>query len=138
MLPHSRGSTVSLDRARLGLALAASAIFALVLWRTAWMSDDAFITLRTIDNVVNGYGLRWNPAERVQTFTHPAWLLVLTPIYAITREPYFTTLAVQACVAVGSLFLVLRFVAPTLGQAAIAAAVMRSANALTDFSTSGL
>jgi len=36
----------------------ALASFACVLLRTAWLSDDAFITFRVIDNFVNGYGLR--------------------------------------------------------------------------------
>ena len=45
------------------------AIFLVVLVRSAWVSEDAYITLRTVDNFVNGYGLRWNVSERVQTYT---------------------------------------------------------------------
>ena len=41
-------------------------LFAIVLVRTAWIGDDAYITFRTIDNFVHGYGLRWNVAEREQ------------------------------------------------------------------------
>ena len=37
----------------------------------AWVADDAFITLRTVDNLLAGYGPRWNVVERVQTYTHP-------------------------------------------------------------------
>src|ERR1700756_4952216 len=65
-------------------------LFAIELLRTAWLCDDAYITLRTVDNLVSGYGLRWNVAERVQTYTHPLWMLALTLPYALTREPYFT------------------------------------------------
>ena len=43
----------------------------------AWVSDDAFITFRVIDNFVNGYGLRWNVDERVEVYTHPLWMLLL-------------------------------------------------------------
>ncbi|MCC7008741.1 MAG: hypothetical protein IT184_07985 [Acidobacteria bacterium] len=120
------------------VAVASTALFAWILWRTAWVSDDAFITLRTIDNAVNGFGLRWNIAERVQTYTHPAWLLVLLPFYAITREPYFTTLAVQAALSLATVFVLLRYVATATGRAAVAAAVLISSKAMTDFSTSGL
>src|SRR5262245_44662108 len=67
----------------------------LVLVRTAWMCDDAYITLRTVDNFVNGFGLRWNVAERVQSFTHPAWLMLVTPFYAVTREAFYTVLGLQ-------------------------------------------
>jgi arabinofuranosyltransferase len=59
-------------------ALTALALFfAAVVLRTAWVSDDAFITFRTVDNALNGAGLRWNPAERVQTYTHPLWMLLV-------------------------------------------------------------
>lgn len=53
-------------------------VFVIVLIKSAWMGDDAFITMRTIDNFVNGYGLRWDLLERVQTFTHPLWLFLIT------------------------------------------------------------
>jgi arabinofuranosyltransferase len=47
------------------------ALFAVVLCRTAWVGDDAYITFRTVDNLVHGYGARWNVDERVQAYTHP-------------------------------------------------------------------
>ena len=53
-------------------------IFLAILLRTAWLSDDARITLRTVLNVTHGYGLTFNVAERVQTYTHPLWMLMLT------------------------------------------------------------
>ena len=40
--------------------------FFLLLIRTAWLDDDAYITFRTVDNVLHGYGLRWNVLNRVQ------------------------------------------------------------------------
>ena len=40
--------------------------FALVVLRLGWMSDDAYISFRTVWNLVNGYGLTWNTDERVQ------------------------------------------------------------------------
>src|SRR3954470_21478862 len=64
----------------------ALALFAAIL-HAAWLCEDAFITLRSVDNWVNGYGLRWNIAERVQSYTHPLWLLCLTPVYWLTRSP---------------------------------------------------
>ena len=45
--------------------------YGLVLLRTGWLSDDAYITFRTIDNFENGHGLTWNVSERVEVFTHP-------------------------------------------------------------------
>ena len=51
-------------------------IFLAVLLRTAWISDDGLISLRTVLNVTHGNGLTFNVGERVQTFTHPLWLAV--------------------------------------------------------------
>lgn len=50
-----------------------------------WTHEDTNITLRVIDNAVNGYGLRWNPDERVQVFTHPLWALLLIPATFICK-----------------------------------------------------
>jgi arabinofuranosyltransferase len=52
-------------------------VFFVILNRT-WMSDDAYITLRTVDNFINGYGLTWNVNERVEVYTHPLWMLSLS------------------------------------------------------------
>jgi hypothetical protein len=46
-------------------------VFLAVLVRTAWISDDGLISLRTVMNVTHGNGLTFNPGERVQTFTPP-------------------------------------------------------------------
>ena len=46
--------------------------------RVAWLGDDAYITLRSVENWVSGNGLRWNQDDRVQTYTHPLWMLVLS------------------------------------------------------------
>ena len=61
----------------------------------AWMSDDAYISFRTIDNLFQGYGLRWNVVERVQAYTNPLWLFVIMLPSFFTREFYFTSLAVS-------------------------------------------
>ena len=85
----------------------ACGIFLVTVVRNAWLSDDAYITLRTIDNFVHGFGLRWNIAERVQAYTHPLWMFLLLPFYALTREPRVTTtlvsIGVSAAVAVALL-----------------------------------
>ncbi len=35
-------------------------IFIITVLRNAWANEDAFITMRVIDNFINGYGLTWN------------------------------------------------------------------------------
>src|SRR6185503_3110626 len=88
------------------------ALFIVVLIRTAWLTEDAFITFRTVDNFIAGYGLRWNVAERVQTYTHPLWMLLVAGAYAITREMYLTVLVVSMLMAVAGVVVIVTRVAP--------------------------
>ncbi|MFH0776894.1 MAG: hypothetical protein V1936_04785 [Patescibacteria group bacterium] len=104
----------------------------------AWISDDAFITLRVIDNFVHGFGLRWNVVERVQVFTHPLWLFLLTPFYFLTREAYFTTLSVSFLTSCAALALVLRKLISRDFAKIFVLALLFFSHAFLDFATSGL
>jgi arabinofuranosyltransferase len=114
------------------------AVYVVLVYRTAWLSDDAFITLRTVSNLLNGYGLRWNIAERVQTFTHPLWMLWLTGAHAISGEPFYSTLYLSwlvSCAAVAVLFL------GTHGGAverALSLGLLIFSKAFVEYSSSGL
>jgi arabinofuranosyltransferase len=73
-------------------------VFSLALVNTAWMSDDAYISFRVADNLLQGYGLRWNIDERVQTFTNPLWVLLNAAAASFNRESwhiYFSGLALS-------------------------------------------
>lgn len=121
-----------------GLSAMALAAFAVLVVRYAWVTEDAYITLRTVDNFVSGWGPTWNVGERVQTFTHPLWMLVLTLFYAVTREAYITTLAVSALCSVLAVW-VLGFGVARASVAGFAAIVgLCFARYFIDFSTSGL
>jgi len=124
-----------------GRVLAISAgltLFVFVVIRTAWMCDDAYITLRTIDNFVNGYGLRWNVDERVQAFTNPLWLMLLSAPYAVTREAFFTTLVVSIALASAAVWLFMTRIASSLEAMLIGLAACIFSKAFVEFSTSGL
>jgi arabinofuranosyltransferase len=113
-------------------------LFAIALIRTAWMCDDAYITIRTIDNLVSGFGPRWNVAERVQTYTHPLWMFFLAAPYYVTREAYFTTLVVSMVTSIGAMWLLITRLAVSTATAMIAASVLIFSRAFVEFSTSGL
>jgi hypothetical protein len=74
------------------VVVVALALFFCVLIKNAWLSDDAYITLRTVSNFIHGYGLTWNADERVQTYTHPLWILLLSGTYFCVRSIYFSSL----------------------------------------------
>ena len=62
------------------------ALFVVVLVRTAWLSEDAYFTFRSVENWVYGYGARWNVNERVQVYTHPLWFGLMSILFFITRH----------------------------------------------------
>ncbi|MGF1499010.1 MAG: hypothetical protein ACFB8W_19610 [Elainellaceae cyanobacterium] len=70
------------------------ALVSIALVRTAWIADDAMITFRTVLNLHHGDGLTWNIGERVQVYTHPLWMGLLSLVYGVTRELFFTTVGV--------------------------------------------
>lgn len=63
-------------------------VFVVVLaWTRRWMSDDGFIYLRVVRNVLAGNGPVYNAGERMETATDPVWVglvsiakLVVSPV----------------------------------------------------------
>ncbi len=58
----------------------------------AWLCDDAYISFRVVKNFVEGNGLRWNINERVWTYTNPLMVLIMSILYKVTNEVYFTSI----------------------------------------------
>ena len=115
-----------------------TALFGVVLVRSAWITEDAYITLRTVDNFINGYGLTWNVAERVQAYTHPLWMLVLSALYFFTHDAFYTTLFLSLACSVGAFLLVIKMM-DRINLATLAGlCVLFFSKAFIDFSTSGL
>jgi arabinofuranosyltransferase len=114
------------------------AIYLVFLIRNFWASDDAFITLRVVRNLFHGYGLNWNGAERVQVFTHPLWLLVLTPFYVLTRNPFLTLYAACFVFSTPAVFLLLYKISPPSWVLPIVTAALLASKSFMDYSSSGL
>jgi arabinofuranosyltransferase len=131
--------SASREPARLSVWLGLGLIgYAVLAYQTAWLSDDAFISLRTVSNLLAGYGPRWNVGERVQTFTHPLWMFVLTAAHAITGEPFYSTLYLSwlvSCTAMACLLFVCR---GSTTNKWLALFVLAFSQAFVDFSSSGL
>lgn len=127
----------SLSRKQIFLPMVILVVAAMLLG-TAWVGDDAFITLRVIDNFVNGFGLRYNVIERVQVFTHPLWFLFLTPFYALTREAMVTTMLVSVLLSLGALWLLATRIAKNVEYGCLLVLAAVASRAICHFSTSGL
>lgn len=113
-------------------------LFGLAVVNRAWICDDAFITFRTLDNFLNGYGLRWNVADRVQTFTHPLWLFSLLPAYVATGHAYFAAVTVSIACSVTAVAFLLRSFPPDTPAVWLAGLACILSGSLVDYSTSGL
>lgn len=113
-------------------------LFALVILRRAWVSDDAYITFRTVDNFLHGYGLVWNVGERVQAYTHPLWMFLLVGANALTREIHFTSLALSIFISCTALGLLATRNSTSHLAAAFAILALTLSKAFVDYSTSGL
>ncbi|MEC8651665.1 MAG: hypothetical protein VXY92_03810 [Planctomycetota bacterium] len=124
-------------KARAAVAAIASTVLALVAVRLAWLGDDAYITLRTVESWAQGLGLRWNPSDRVQTYTHPLWMLTLACGRWLSGEVYFTTLGISLVLSLGAAWW-LMIGARTAAAAAATGAVLVSSRAFCDYTTSGL
>ena len=111
----------------------------IIILRNAWVGDDAYIAFRTVYNFVNGYGLTFNINERVQSFTNPLWVLVMSLFYFFTGEAYFTSIFLSLFFTLLSLYVI----SSKLSKENYLAVIMVFAIALTskafiDYSTSGL
>lgn len=114
------------------------AVYVVILLRSAYVNEDAYITMRTVDNFVHGYGLRWNVAERVQTFTHPLWLMLITSTYFFTREAFYTLIFLSFAISLATFyFSAANFRRQTLGTI-VALSILIFSKAFIDFSSSGL
>lgn len=130
-LPRPR-STIGWLRLAVFLAVMA------VVVKCAWVSDDSFITMRSVDNFLHGRGMTWNPGERVQVFTHPLWFFVLAAAKILSPSPYWAVVLAGIVVS-GLAFALLLRRSPPVGSAIVAAGVvLMLSRATMDFATSGL
>ncbi|EMO90429.1 putative membrane protein [Leptospira noguchii str. 2001034031] len=105
------------------------------------MSDDSFITFRVVDNFLNGYGLRWNPLERVQVYTHPLWLFLLIPIQWVIREISISAYLLSYLCGILFIFVYCFTFSKfrnTFGLIVVSLGVFFSSRTFIDYNTSGL
>ena len=53
-------------------------------WLWDHITDDAYITYRYVERISNGDGFTFNPGERVEGFSNPLWILILSAFKLIT------------------------------------------------------
>jgi arabinofuranosyltransferase len=118
-----------------------TALFLYIWFQNSWVGEDAYITGRTVWNVVHGCGPRWNVVERVQAYTHPLWMLLLVPLQFVTGDFYPAAILLSLACNVGILLVAARIVWPSPRRALLFGAfvlAMAGSRAFFDFTSSGL
>jgi len=113
-------------------------LFLLVLLRTAWISDDAAITLRTVLNFTHGFGPTFNINERVQAYTHPLWFFILSLGSLISGNVFYTTFFISIAFSAAALGLLLSSIPRNHFSLVLIGLTVILSKAFVDFSTSGL
>ena len=129
------------DKQNVWLALAIGLVFPAITWLVlshAWFTDDAYFSFRSVDNFVSGYGLTWNVQERVQGYTHPLWVLLLSLFYFFTHEIYLTTIFISLALTLALAWLIIFKLAVTRWQGLATVGLLCLSTAFIDYSTSGL
>jgi len=129
-------NTITLRKSRLVILF--TIVFLLIVFINAWLSDDSYITFRTVENFINGYGLTWNISERVQAFTHPLWMFIISGFYFFTGEVYYTSLIVSMLISTCAVFLLLYKLSGSIFNSMLAGLILIFSKAFIDYSTSGL
>jgi len=111
--------------------------------RNAWVSEDAFITLRHVDNLIHGLGPVFNVTERVEGYTHPLWFAVISLFRLLGLTPKGAVIVPGLIASFVALFLLFFKVRLSWGSNAAlmlnpAAAILIGASVFIDFGTSGL
>lgn len=113
-------------------------IVSTIMLRNAWVVDDAYITFRTVDNFVNGYGLTWNPGERVQSYTHPLWMFVVTLVYTVTHELFFSVIVLSFVLSMSAFVWIWRSGSRQWWSSLWLGSALLASKAIIDYTSSGL
>lgn len=113
-------------------------IFSFGFFRYAWITEDAFINFRVIQNFINGDGLVWNLGERVQVFTSPLWMMLSLLCASLTGEIFFTTIGLSYVLTLVTLWLLFLASNKNLAVFLGTAALLLLTQSYIDYSSSGL
>jgi hypothetical protein len=111
----------------------------------ATVNDDAFISFRYAQQLVNGHGLVYNPGERVEGYTNFLWTVLIAAGMSIGFDPVTWSIVLGICFFAGTLLVVCDLtrtmgggdgaILPGVPLAAIALVLHRDMNV---YATSGL
>ncbi|HKP60304.1 MAG TPA: hypothetical protein VJV78_26445 [Polyangiales bacterium] len=112
-------------------------VLALVFLKNYWVSEDAYLNLRSVDQLLSGHGPIWNPHERVQVFTSPLWFWLEAGSQLLAGESHRALLLLSG-VCFGFALVLLRKLASSSDAFALAGLLLLGSSACFDYTSSGL
>ena len=140
-LPGPGSDSLWADRARVAVWLVPAVLVAYAGFQRRWMSDDAYVYVRTVRQVLAGNGPVFNAGERVESSTGTLWQWLLVAAGAVGVDP------VSAAVLGGLLLTAAGFALAGIGAlrtydgrtaVPLGALVLLGLPPVWDFATSGL
>ena len=116
-------------------------------WLLRWSTDDAFIDYRIVDNLTSGHGPVFNVGERVEAYTSPLWVAMVSAAHVVTRAPIeWVSVALGLACAVAGIALAITGAARLVRRVRPGSTVLLPAGAVAvavlppmrEFATSGL
>jgi len=83
------------DKKSILLLLISFTIAILIFLKNAWVSEDAYILFRSLEQFIAGNGPVWNPHERVQVYTSPLWYFVLVIFRLFSKDVYLNAIIIS-------------------------------------------
>lgn len=127
--PHDRRSVI--------LTVVAYTVAIGIFVKNAWVTDDAYIVFRSVEQLFAGNGPVWNPHERVQAFTSPLWFGLVAFSRTLSSDLYLNVILIS-----GALWLLtvrnLQRLAPNSVAFALGVLLCATSNGFYDYTSSGL
>ena len=105
--------------------------------KNAWVAEDAFITLRSVDQFLHGNGFRWNQHERTQVYTSPLWFLFIIAATFFSKTLYFNLIGLSLVMHAGLLWVMAKLI-PSVWRWTAAVVLLTLSQAFFEFTGSGL
>lgn len=144
MLRHVAGRARSLI-SKYALLVAMAALATFVVYRSAWISDDAIITFRYVSNLRHGHGAVFNVGERVQGYTHPLWFVLLSIVAVVVNDEVYAAFGLSFALTFATIVLLGPLIvehakarATGLLVAAVVVVLFATSDSWRAFQTSGL
>lgn len=109
----------------------------LVFLKNAWVTEDAYIIFRSLEQLFAGNGPNWNPHERVQVFTSPLWYVLLALARLFSQNLYLMTIVMSFVLWIATVF-VIQAIVKHVGVLLVVVLLLISSNSFFDYTSSGL